>query len=173
MAKHPSRKKKTDTSEGRSPGSGERHAQADAPTRPPAEPAPPGAARRDTDPLRAVRDRLMADRDEMAARLRDLAISPDTDGDAPRAGIDVGLDEGDQAQASERRDMVFATRERLADRIGRLTHAIERIEHGTYGRCAECGGLVEPERLAAMPEAETCLACQAQRERQRGGTRAA
>ena len=35
---------------------------------------------------------------------------------------------------------------------------------GTYGRCAVCGGPIEELRLAALPEAETCLRCQERRE---------
>ncbi|HXG05301.1 MAG TPA: TraR/DksA C4-type zinc finger protein [Candidatus Binatia bacterium] len=33
----------------------------------------------------------------------------------------------------------------------------ERLASGTYTRCEICGGLIEPERLAALPEARTCL----------------
>jgi DnaK suppressor protein len=168
MANRPSRKQRTDTSRARTSGPGKRGPKTKGRVQ-----SAPEAAGRDADDLAAVRDRLIQEREEMAARLRDLGISPASDADTPRAGIATGLDEGDQAQASERQDMSFATRERLAVRVERLAAALERIERGTYGRCVECGGLVEPERLAVMPEADTCLACQERRESGAEGTRAA
>ena len=61
--------------------------------------------------------------------------------------------------------MSFTTRERLARRVNQLTAALERIEGGTYGRCTECGRDIEPGRLAAIPEAATCLQCQEDQER--------
>jgi DnaK suppressor protein len=62
------------------------------------------------------------------------------------------------------RIFAYAARQRLAERINRLTPALERMEAGTYGQCAACGGPIEPARLATIPDAETCLRCQAQRE---------
>jgi RNA polymerase-binding transcription factor DksA len=37
--------------------------------------------------------------------------------------------------------------------------ALERFEDGTYGQCARCGGAIAPERLEAIPDAETCVSC--------------
>jgi DnaK suppressor protein len=37
--------------------------------------------------------------------------------------------------------------------------AVERFEDGTYGQCARCGGVIAPERLEAIPDAETCVSC--------------
>ena len=117
----------------------------------------------DGDALAAARTRLERERHAAIDRLRDLGVSTGTDETAPR-GTDAVRDEGDQAQASERTDMAFMTRERLAERINQLTAALERIRRGQYGHCADCGQPIEPTRLAAVPETETCLACQRQRE---------
>lgn len=37
--------------------------------------------------------------------------------------------------------------------------ALARIEDGTYGRCDECGRAIAAARLAALPEATTCMRC--------------
>ena len=37
--------------------------------------------------------------------------------------------------------------------------AVARYEDGTYGQCSRCGGTIAPERLEAIPDAETCVAC--------------
>jgi DnaK suppressor protein len=122
----------------------------------------PAAARQSIDELRA---RLLKSRDEAADQLRRRGRSPEGDDNAPRPRADTVLDEADEAQQSERHDLVYATRQRMAERINQLTAALERMQAETYGECIVCRGRIEPARLAAIPEAETCLRCQAERER--------
>lgn len=38
--------------------------------------------------------------------------------------------------------------------------ALERIEHGEYGLCANCGEPMNPNRLKALPWAANCVRCQ-------------
>ncbi|MBO8125935.1 MAG: TraR/DksA C4-type zinc finger protein [Firmicutes bacterium] len=49
----------------------------------------------------------------------------------------------------------------LADNLkiiqSQIDEALERIEDGTYGRCAICGREISEERLEAVPYATTCL----------------
>lgn len=111
-------------------------------------------------PLDALRARLTQSRDDAMAQLRRLGVSPKLDDNARRAGTDRVLDEGDEAHASERQDVAYATRERLAARIKRLTAALGRIHEGRDGRCTVCGGVIGRARLEALPEAETCCRCQ-------------
>jgi RNA polymerase-binding transcription factor DksA len=44
-------------------------------------------------------------------------------------------------------------------RLDELDHAIGRLDDGTYRRCAHCGGGIDPERLAALPSVDACVAC--------------
>jgi RNA polymerase-binding transcription factor DksA len=37
--------------------------------------------------------------------------------------------------------------------------ALDRLTNGTYGRCITCGQPIPPERLEAIPDAETCVSC--------------
>src|SRR5699024_8909079 len=46
-------------------------------------------------------------------------------------------------------------RSRLAD----LDAAVARIDDGTYGVCAGCGGPIGDERLRALPGAVRCIDC--------------
>ena len=46
-----------------------------------------------------------------------------------------------------------------AVRLLRIFEALRRIELGTYGLCAGCGGTIEAERLNAEPEAHQCEVC--------------
>jgi DnaK suppressor protein len=49
--------------------------------------------------------------------------------------------------------------------IRRIDAALERIESGGYGTCAECGGAIEKRRLEALPWAVRCAGCAATQER--------
>jgi len=111
-----------------------------------------------------IRQRIERERDEAIGQLRDMGITLDHDG-GPRKDVEHARDEGDQAQLSERQDINVMTRERLAERINRLTAALERLVEGTYGTCDVCGGDIERARLEALPEAVRCLKCQERSER--------
>lgn len=39
--------------------------------------------------------------------------------------------------------------------------AVARLDAGTYGGCARCGGEIGAERLAAIPDVTTCVTCAA------------
>lgn len=78
--------------------------------------------------------------------------------------IDFVVD-GDVIQANESREIGFATRELLVERVQRLSAALDRLDRGEYGTCAECDEPISPARLRALPEVQTCFSCQARRER--------
>jgi DnaK suppressor protein len=74
-------------------------------------------------------------------------------------------EEVDEIQASERREIGFATRELAVERVNRLVAAIDRLNDGEYGQCVECGEAIAPARLLVIPEVPTCVKCQDQIER--------
>ena len=118
----------------------------------------------DVDPalIESLRERMHREREAAIAELRAIGVSPYTEEDLPRTAID----EGDAAEVSEQQDIAFARRELLAERINRLTAALERIAQGRYGRCTMCGRPIGANRLQAAPETELCLDCQRRREGQ-------
>jgi RNA polymerase-binding transcription factor DksA len=75
--------------------------------------------------------------------------------------------EVDGSQMSESREIGFATRELLVERVKRLVAALDRLNDGEYGICVECAVAISPGRLRAAPEAQTCICCQDWLERQR------
>jgi DnaK suppressor protein len=48
-----------------------------------------------------------------------------------------------------------------------VLRGLHRIDDGTYGVCADCGGGVPEGRLEARPDAARCVACQSKRDRLR------
>jgi DnaK suppressor protein len=74
-------------------------------------------------------------------------------------------DEVDEIQANENREISFATREKLVERVNRLRAALDRLNDGEYGVCVECAEQISPARLHAVPEVQTCVRCQDRIER--------
>ena len=74
-------------------------------------------------------------------------------------------DEVDEIQANEGREIGFATRTLLVERVHRLRTALDHLREGDYGTCVECGEAIAPERLRVVPEVDTCLRCQDRIER--------
>lgn len=74
-------------------------------------------------------------------------------------------DEVDGMQASESREIGFATRELVLQRVNRLSAALDRMNEGEYGTCMDCDEPISPARLQALPEGQTCVRCQDRLER--------
>jgi DnaK suppressor protein len=78
--------------------------------------------------------------------------------DYPQDPADAGtnLAESDRSEA-----ILAAARARRV----LVLDALQRLDNGTYGTCADCGRAVPEGRLEAKPEAARCLTCQAKRDR--------
>jgi RNA polymerase-binding transcription factor DksA len=74
-------------------------------------------------------------------------------------------DEVDAGQVSGSREIGFATRELLVERVKRLVAALDRLSTGEYGTCVECAKAISAARLRAAPEVPTCVRCQGKLER--------
>jgi DnaK suppressor protein len=113
--------------------------------------------------MKEARRKIERERQAAAVRLRQLGGSITLEDTATPA--DSVWDEADHIQASEQREMGLLSRERLVERIERLTAALKRMDDGTYGTCVECGKSIGQARLKAIPEVATCVSCQEKIER--------
>lgn len=54
---------------------------------------------------------------------------------------------------------------RLEKDLADVNEALEKMDDGTYGVCANCGApqMIDIKRLKAFPEAKTCLKCDVKR----------
>jgi DnaK suppressor protein len=59
------------------------------------------------------------------------------------------------------RQQVAALLEQARARLADVDAALVRADAGDYGRCADCGQPIAAERLAARPQARTCITCAA------------
>ena len=73
-------------------------------------------------------------------------------------------DAGSNLSETERTEAVISVaKQQLAEVLG----ALQRLDDGRYGTCADCGKPVPEGRLDAKPEAARCVACQGKRDRLR------
>ncbi len=70
------------------------------------------------------------------------------------------MEQGTDAMEREK-TFLFASRE--GKFLNYLEDALKRIEKGEYGRCTDCGTLIEKERLEAVPHAQLCVQCKLNR----------
>lgn len=76
-------------------------------------------------------------------------------------------DPGDQALASTMESLRNSLQDTEIDEYHRIVKALEMIENGTYGICADCGQPISEKRLMLYPNATRCLSCQEQYEETR------
>lgn len=57
-------------------------------------------------------------------------------------------------------DRALALMRHEAQELAEVRNALARLDAGTYGFCSRCGDPIGEPRLAALPTARLCLACQ-------------
>ena len=96
------------------------------------------------------RRRLLAEEQEALTRLERALASVSEPSDA------VPHDTGDESSRGELRYQQLAQAEAARSLLNQVRDALDRIENGTFGRCAEDGEPVEEARLKAVPWAAYC-----------------
>jgi DnaK suppressor protein len=110
--------------------------------------------------LAKLRSRLTDRLAELRADLHaaDMAASDASTG-AP--GFEEVRDTKDAAAQVSDLEVLQAQRQRDADELALVEHALQRLDAGTYGDCASCGEPIPLARLLAQPAATRCARCQA------------
>jgi RNA polymerase-binding transcription factor DksA len=93
---------------------------------------------------------------------RQVADIVDLSHNALTLADDADRSDYDGSRANElhvTRQLLTAARQQLVE----TEFALARLDDGTYGLCADCGGPISPERLEILPAARHCVACQASR----------
>jgi len=79
--------------------------------------------------------------------------------DANHTNAPVSADSSEQAIERENDEVLEAIGEEAAHEITQITHALERIEEGSYGECEDCGGMISEQRLEVVPYTSQCIEC--------------
>lgn len=81
------------------------------------------------------------------------------------AEIDIELrrslpaDSEEQATDLEGQDALEGIEKSKLQEIAQIDDALKRIADGAYGVCAQCGAIIDPKRLKALPTAIKCISC--------------
>ena len=101
----------------------------------------------DTAAARATLEAQLAELEDRLSRIeRDLAEPADPD--SSERAVQMEDDDALEGQAAL-----------VSNEIGAVRRALQRIEDGTYGECANCGNAIADGRLEARPEAALCIEC--------------
>jgi DnaK suppressor protein len=104
--------------------------------------------------IEAIRQRLLIQRDEIM-RLYEQDVR------AGQEASDEGSDDiVDRANNAYNRELLFSLSDGERVTLLRIEEALERLEGGTYGVCANCGKDIRSGRLKAVPWARYCIDCQ-------------
>lgn len=110
-------------------------------------------------------------RDLLNYRLRDLRAEVHAAQMARREPAASSAEVHDRKEEAEQRRAeatLSAEESRDLDELKRVEAALQRLDSGTYGDCADCGEPISLQRLLSQPAAECCVACQARREHRPG-----
>jgi DnaK suppressor protein len=81
--------------------------------------------------------------------------------------IEKSADQMDEIQYASERDLAIRNVDRDSSLLRQIKAALARIDDGTFGTCIECESAIGPKRLAAVPWAARCIACQETADRNR------
>src|SRR5947199_9822578 len=103
--------------------------------------------------MNGIRERLEQDLLTVVSRLRrmDSAVALE---ELPAPVIAADGDDFSEVQELERREIGFATRELLIERVHRLQAGLDGPRDGEYGTCVECGECTLTARRELLPAVE-------------------
>ena len=78
-----------------------------------------------------------------------------------------GPDEGDRANSSLDKELLFHQTTQARGLLGAVDGALARINDGTFGQCLVCEEEIGAKRLEALPWTRYCISCQESAERKR------
>jgi len=82
------------------------------------------------------------------------------------AAIETSADALDQIQHAVERELALGTLARESACLREARAALRRIEEGVFGTCFNCEEDINLKRLAAVPWAARCIACQERADRE-------
>jgi DnaK suppressor protein len=74
--------------------------------------------------------------------------------------IERSPDELDRIQDTQERELAIGALDRNSTFLREVREALVRIDAGTFGICVDCEESINPRRMAAIPWASSCIACQ-------------
>jgi DnaK suppressor protein len=82
--------------------------------------------------------------------------------------VERAPDEVEAIQLAQERDLAIAEVDRETQQLRAIKSALNRLNDGTFGYCDRCDKHINEKRLAAVPWAAYCIACQEEVDRENG-----
>ena len=79
--------------------------------------------------------------------------------------IEKSADALDEVQHASERELAIRNLDRESHLLRSVRLALRRIKEGSFGTCLHCEEDISPKRIAAVPWAAFCIACQEQADR--------
>ncbi len=105
---------------------------------------------------------LLAKREALIQEIKQQLGQSVTDEQQRR--LEAAMDSGDQALVDLEREMGISLQEMRNRERQLIDEALDSLDEGTYGMCADCGEEISEKRLQALPFARLCVECQSKRE---------
>lgn len=103
-----------------------------------------------------IRQDLEAQRSRLVDQLDELGATPSGD---LRSDVNYGDGFADAAATTAERTERLGLVDTLKGQLDEVERALQRIEEGSYGLCANCGKEIPAARLEARPESTLCIDC--------------
>jgi len=108
--------------------------------------------------LAAMETRLKADYKRLREQLDALkASAPQED---RREGSPFGKREEEATETADLENRL-ALEKRVLDQMAEVEHALDKLAKGSFGRCENCGQVIDPARMEILPYAKYCVICKA------------
>ncbi|MEX2537717.1 MAG: TraR/DksA C4-type zinc finger protein [Actinomycetota bacterium] len=108
----------------------------------------------------AVEEKLRAEREDLVRQIGEIEARYSGD-----EKVDQRDDEGEPETITYERERDISLLDNAQDLLDQVDRALQKIEAGTYGVCANCGKNIEAARLRALPHASLCISCKRKEER--------
>ncbi|GAB6165694.1 TraR/DksA family transcriptional regulator [Thermostilla marina] len=106
------------------------------------------------------RDKLLELRARVRAQVDNLADSAlNRNGESASVGSNMPIHMADLGSDNFEQEFDLTLAESEGEVLRQIDEALERIEQGTYGVCAECGCKIPKVRLNAIPYTAHCVQC--------------
>ena len=109
-------------------------------------------------PLDELRQKLLAKKSELAARLERISLNL-------QRGYNA--DSKEMAKELEDSEVVDALGNEARAEIAKIGAALARLDEGSFGLCTQCGEAIEIDRVMAYPYADECIECAKEAERRK------
>lgn len=102
-----------------------------------------------------IRSELREEQTTLRARLGELGFGT--------IGVDYDSNFADSSQVTAERGEAEALAAKLQETLAEVEHALDKLDHASYGLCESCGKPIGEARLEAKPAARYCIDCASKR----------